>query len=236
MRILLLALMMIPTALVADEKDEQDAEVQAQQLAVERSARAFRIQVFESFRLRRPQYDLFRKQGDAVLRAWESAPADFNHDEIAAWYARGSERAVAGLNPPQIPSHVQVALTKLDAKTPSPKVELPRRSVAAPEIHRGAPVTKAPKLTPSIVDFPNPPSATPAKRQPQLNPTLPQLSQPATAVPPAPISNQDDKANTAPEPQKTSDDSTEAEPQPPAKKPAIVGSVGRALLRGVTGQ
>ena len=137
MRFLLLAVLALPTISVAEEKQDKkksSAVTDKERLAVIRSSRQFRIQVFEAFRRERSSYNAYSKQGENVLRAWDHPMSELDHKHVLSWFAAAKRDAQGGVaNPPAVPTVIQQTLLHVDSL---PKTRLPRRTVDKTAIER----------------------------------------------------------------------------------------------------
>ena len=117
---------------------------------VKREFRFFRIQVYNSFRSARPEYDRRRAAGDEALTAWKQAGGQSHQAEaLITWYrdakAASLPGAISDLPPlPEFPAALAVAPAPANAKVnvrhdtnrPSPDSGIYRvREVASRSIH-----------------------------------------------------------------------------------------------------
>lgn len=76
-----------------------------QELSVERAARQFRINVYDTYRNDRPTYDRLRATGDELLSKWEDAGHPIrHHDEVVGWYQNAwTDESAVSMALPDLP-------------------------------------------------------------------------------------------------------------------------------------
>lgn len=111
--------------------------------AVEREFRLYRIQVYNTYRTWRSEYDRRRVAGDAAYDAWKQAGGQpLQANELVAWFRGAKMASLAHVNRPlpalpQFPAAPTQALVAAPApQQPSPVKPTTRRSVERFDVRR----------------------------------------------------------------------------------------------------
>ena len=110
--------------------------------AVEREFRLYRIQVYNTYRTRRTEYDRRRMAGDEAYRAWQQAGGQANQaQELMAWFRGAKWASLAQVNRPlpalpQFPARAPQAIVAAPAVEARPSPETPLRTVERFEVRR----------------------------------------------------------------------------------------------------
>ncbi len=112
----------------------------AQDLEIERAARAFRIATYDSFRLNRDLYDARREAGDGLLTKWHEAgaPDEFRLD-VLNWFGHAAELPAGSPLPPMpalpevppAPAAEPKPVAAAEKPVESPQIELTESSSRA---------------------------------------------------------------------------------------------------------
>jgi hypothetical protein len=164
-------LLSAPAETNADAKANIDAEQASAVREIERAARDFRIQVYESFRLERDQYDAFRTAGDELLEGWTKAgrPIAYRED-VLRWFREATELSLAGGSAslpglPELPNPLPEAVV---ADDPSVAPHLPGMDRKGVEIR--ATGDKSPLEEPDFLGQPTPVDAQSGYDGPRFTP------------------------------------------------------------------